>query len=71
MTQGREAVVRFINKNDRPSVIHLHGSFSRAAFDGWAEDTLPPNTHKDYCEPPQTLPTVALLTVWRRLPVSV
>ncbi|EJD37915.1 bilirubin oxidase precursor [Auricularia subglabra TFB-10046 SS5] len=51
MTKGREAVVRFINLNDRPSVIHLHGSFSRAPFDGWAEDTLPPNTHKDYYYP--------------------
>ncbi|EJD35136.1 Cupredoxin [Auricularia subglabra TFB-10046 SS5] len=51
VTKGREAVVRFTNLNDRPSVIHLHGSFSRAPFDGWAEDTLPPNTHKDYYYP--------------------
>lgn len=51
MTKGREAVVRFINLNDLPSAIHLHGSFSRAAFDGWAQDTLAFNTHKDYYYP--------------------
>jgi bilirubin oxidase len=39
MTQGREAVVRFINHGDRANSVHLHGSFSRTAFDGWADDT--------------------------------
>jgi bilirubin oxidase len=35
MTQGREAIVRFINHGDRANSVHLHGSFSRAPFDGW------------------------------------
>ena len=51
MTRGREAVVRFINKYDRPSSIHLHGSYSRSAFDGWAEDVTNPGQFKDYYYP--------------------
>jgi bilirubin oxidase len=35
MTQNREAIVRFINHGDRANSVHLHGSFSRAPFDGW------------------------------------
>ncbi|QDS69185.1 hypothetical protein FKW77_000028 [Venturia effusa] len=34
MTQNREAIVRFINHGDRANSVHLHGSFSRAPFDG-------------------------------------
>jgi bilirubin oxidase len=34
MTQGREAIVRFINHGDRANSVHLHGSYSRAPFDG-------------------------------------
>ena len=51
MTKGREAVVRFINKYDRPSSIHLHGSYSRTPFDGWAEDVTNPGQSKDYYYP--------------------
>ncbi|QDS76034.1 hypothetical protein FKW77_005223 [Venturia effusa] len=51
MEKGREAVVRFINKSVRKSAIHLHGSYSRAPFDGWAEDTIAPNEYKDYYYP--------------------
>lgn len=36
MTQNREAIVRFINHGDRANSVHLHGSFSRAPFDGWS-----------------------------------
>lgn len=49
--KGREAVVRFINNSDRPSSIHLHGSYSRTAFDGWAEDVTKTGEYKDYYYP--------------------
>ncbi|KAF2094723.1 oxidase cueO precursor [Rhizodiscina lignyota] len=51
MTQGREAIVRFINHADRANSVHLHGSYSRAPFDGWAEDTTEPGQYKDYYYP--------------------
>ncbi|KAF2424899.1 hypothetical protein EJ08DRAFT_594833 [Tothia fuscella] len=51
MEKGREAVVRFINKGKRESAIHLHGSYSRAPFDGWAEDTIKVGEYKDYYYP--------------------
>lgn len=46
MPRGTEAVVRFINQGDRESSIHLHGSPSRAPFDGWAEDLTMPGQYK-------------------------
>lgn len=46
-----ETVVRFINHGDMASAVHLHGSYSRAPFDGWAEDTIPVNSYKDYYYP--------------------
>lgn len=51
MTQGREAIVRFINHGDIANSVHLHGSYSRAPFDGWAEDTTEPGQYKDYYYP--------------------
>jgi FtsP/CotA-like multicopper oxidase with cupredoxin domain len=50
MQRGREAVVRFINHGDRANSVHLHGSYSRAPFDGWAEDTTLVGQYKDYCK---------------------
>jgi FtsP/CotA-like multicopper oxidase with cupredoxin domain len=52
MTKGREAVVRFLNHGDKDLSVHLHGSYSRAAFDGWAEDVTKPGQYKDYCTCP-------------------
>ncbi|KAH7089363.1 bilirubin oxidase precursor [Auriculariales sp. MPI-PUGE-AT-0066] len=49
--QGRETVVRFINKSNSSSAIHLHGSYSRPMWDGWANDLVPPNYYKDYYYP--------------------
>ncbi|KAL1297993.1 hypothetical protein AAFC00_006499 [Neodothiora populina] len=49
--RGREAVVRFVNHADRANSVHLHGSYSRAPFDGWAEDTTEPGQYKDYYYP--------------------
>ena len=50
MQRGRESVVRFINHGDRENSVHLHGSYSRAPFDGWAEDTTLIGQYKDYCK---------------------
>ncbi|CAI6341892.1 unnamed protein product [Periconia digitata] len=49
--KGQESVVRFINNGDRESSVHLHGSPSRAPFDGWAEDEMFPGQYKDYYYP--------------------
>jgi bilirubin oxidase len=49
--RGTETVVRFVNQAVQDSAIHLHGSPSRAPFDGWAEDTIAPGQYKDYYFP--------------------
>ncbi|KAG7048215.1 bilirubin oxidase [Colletotrichum scovillei] len=49
--RGRETVVRFTNKAVLPSAVHLHGSPSRAPWDGWAEDRILPGQYKDYYYP--------------------
>lgn len=51
ITKNREAVIRFVNQNDQPAAVHLHGSYSRAPFDGWAEDLINPGEYKDYYYP--------------------
>ncbi|KAF2466151.1 Cupredoxin [Lindgomyces ingoldianus] len=49
--QGREVIVRFINHGDRANSVHLHGSYSRAPFDGWADDVTEVGQYKDYYYP--------------------
>jgi bilirubin oxidase len=49
--RGVETFVRFINKATVESSIHLHGSPSRAPWDGWAEDVIHPGQYKDYYFP--------------------
>ncbi|KAF2031423.1 Cupredoxin [Setomelanomma holmii] len=49
--RGIKTVVLFVNHGDRESSIHLHGSPSRAPFDGWAEDLIMPGQYKDYYYP--------------------
>ncbi|KAK2057130.1 multicopper oxidase [Colletotrichum caudatum] len=51
--RGTESVVRFINNAAAENSVHLHGSYSRAPFDGWAEDTTNPGEYKDYYYPNQ------------------
>jgi FtsP/CotA-like multicopper oxidase with cupredoxin domain len=51
--RGTETVVRFINKALEPNSVHLHGSPSRAPWDGWAEDITEPGEYKDYYYPNQ------------------
>lgn len=51
--RGTESIVRFVNNSPRRNSVHLHGSFSRAPFDGFAEDTTEPGQYKDYYYPNQ------------------
>ncbi|KAK3988407.1 Cupredoxin [Cladorrhinum sp. PSN332] len=51
--RGRETVVRFINNATLENSVHLHGSYSRAPWDGWAEDVTFPGEFKDYYYPNQ------------------
>ncbi|CAI6337125.1 unnamed protein product [Periconia digitata] len=51
MQKGREAVVRFVNHATLANSVHLHGSYSRAPFDGWADDITKPGQYKDYYYP--------------------
>ncbi|KAI9147483.1 Bilirubin oxidase [Paramyrothecium foliicola] len=48
-----ESVVRFVNNAGQENSVHLHGSYSRAPFDGWAEDVTNPGEYKDYYYPNQ------------------
>lgn len=49
--RGTETVVRVMNSAKLPTSVHLHGSPSRAPFDGWAEDVTQPGQYKDYYYP--------------------
>jgi bilirubin oxidase len=49
--RGVETVVRFVNNAPNNNSVHLHGSYSRAAFDGWAEDMTETGHYKDYYYP--------------------
>ncbi|KPM45970.1 Bilirubin oxidase [Neonectria ditissima] len=49
--KGTESIVRFINNAEHENSVHLHGSYSRAPFDGWAEDITQPGEYKDYYYP--------------------
>lgn len=58
IAKGIETLVRVVNDNSdtnggngRSSVLHLHGSYSRPPFDGWAHDLIPPGAYKDYYYP--------------------
>ncbi|KAK2593549.1 hypothetical protein QQS21_008724 [Conoideocrella luteorostrata] len=51
VTRGRESVVRVVNEYSRPTVVHLHGSYTRPVWDGWAEDIIQPGQYKDYYYP--------------------
>ena len=51
--QGTESIVRFINNAKIENSVHLHGSYSHAPWDGWAEDITRPGEYKDYYYPNQ------------------
>ena len=45
---GTESIVRLTNNNDLSASMHLHGAWSRAPWDGWADDLLETGQFKDY-----------------------
>lgn len=49
--RGVESIVRFVNNAELENSVHLHGSPTRAPFDGWAEDITSPGEYKDYYFP--------------------
>lgn len=49
--KGTQSIVRFINKLDVPTSIHLHGMASLPEYDGYANDLVPPGYYKDYDYP--------------------
>jgi spore coat protein A, manganese oxidase len=49
--RGRQSVVRFNNRLDESTSVHLHGMASLPQYDGYAEDLIPPNYYKDYIYP--------------------
>ena len=53
LSQSRSANTKLIllPHADQATVLHLHGSYSRAAWDGWAEDLIHPGEYKDYYFP--------------------
>lgn len=49
--KGRETIIRYLNKGTVSASIHLHGSYSHAAWDGWAKDEMQVGQFKDYYYP--------------------
>ncbi|WP_009631957.1 multicopper oxidase family protein [Synechocystis sp. PCC 7509] len=49
--QDRQSVVRFINRLDVPTSVHLHGMASLPQYDGYPEDLIYPGYYKDYIYP--------------------
>ncbi|KKA30415.1 hypothetical protein TD95_004581 [Thielaviopsis punctulata] len=49
--KGVQSVMRLTNGLSVNTSCHLHGSFTRAPWDGWANDRSMPNQHKDYYYP--------------------
>lgn len=49
--RGVESIVRFVNNAEVENSVHLHGSPTRAPFDGWAENITNPGEYKDYYFP--------------------
>ncbi|QDS74756.1 hypothetical protein FKW77_001322 [Venturia effusa] len=57
--KGRQTVVRVVNKGQDQMNLHLHGSFSRSVFDGFAKDLISTGEYKDYY-----YPNTAARTLW-------
>lgn len=49
--RGRELVVRVVNKANKAVNFHVHGSYTRSPWDGWAEDVMKSGDFKDYYYP--------------------
>ncbi|WPG97477.1 Hypothetical protein R9X50_00025300 [Acrodontium crateriforme] len=49
--RGTETVIRYLNNGNVSSAVHLHGSYTHAVWDGWADDDLKVGEYKDYYYP--------------------
>lgn len=49
--KGRQSVVRVINRSPSAANLHLHGSYSRSPWDGFATDVINADQYKDYYYP--------------------
>ncbi|KAH9825623.1 Multicopper oxidase [Teratosphaeria destructans] len=46
-----ETIIRYLNKGETTSSVHLHGSYTHSVWDGWADDELDVGQWKDYYYP--------------------
>jgi bilirubin oxidase len=49
--KGRETVIRYLNHGNVSAAVHLHGSYTHSAWDGWASDDMAIGQFKDYYYP--------------------
>ncbi|CAK4030650.1 hypothetical protein AC579_6322 [Lecanosticta acicola] len=49
--RGTESVIRYLNNGKQTASVHLHGSYTHAVWDGWADDELQVGQWKDYYYP--------------------
>lgn len=49
--KGTETIIRYLNNGTKSAAVHLHGSYTHSAWDGWASDELQPGQWKDYYYP--------------------
>lgn len=49
--RGTETIIRYVNNGEESAAVHLHGSYTHAAWDGWAADEIPVGSWKDYYYP--------------------
>ncbi|KAI7163252.1 Cupredoxin [Hortaea werneckii] len=46
-----ETIIRYLNNGEESSAVHLHGSYTHSAWDGWAADEMEVGQWKDYYYP--------------------
>lgn len=49
--KGRQTLIRVTNRDQRQMNMHVHGSYTRSPWDGWALDLIDPGYQKDYLFP--------------------
>lgn len=51
MEKGTETIIRYLNNGEVSAAVHLHGSYTHSAWDGWASDEMQVGQWKDYYYP--------------------
>ncbi|KAK5126555.1 hypothetical protein LTR85_009489 [Meristemomyces frigidus] len=46
-----ETIIRYLNNGEETASVHLHGSYTHSAWDGWASDVMQVGQWKDYYYP--------------------